>query len=68
MKVKISGEKETFKPIELVITIENQSEFDWFKGLFNVKKADLIEINGEFASYTDPDPSGILVDMLNDVN
>jgi hypothetical protein len=68
MKIKVTQEKATFKPIELTITIESQNELLWYKTLFGLTKGGLVEIDRDFCSLKDPDIDGELVNILERFN
>jgi hypothetical protein len=65
MKIKATQSKETFKPIELTITIESQNELLWYKALFNLTKGSLVEVDRDFCSLSDPDIDGKILDVLD---
>ena len=74
MKVKINQETKQFQPINLTITIENDSELMWFKVLFGLTREEVLHglsIPGGFSAnladkdvLKDPDATGNILDEL----
>lgn len=65
MKIKSTQEKETFRPVELTITIESRNELLWYRTLFGQTKNELVQIDRDFCPLDDPDLNGNLVNVLD---